>query len=100
MRAVPDGIGEGTMPNSLAGTLLAIQQRRGALFMLDTSRSLIENWDLRCDRLQDQSAQTLQLVEKLLDCPSLADLAERKRERSIAAALHPDRRFGLAAPAV
>src|SRR5262245_7717978 len=59
------------MPDTLAATLLAIQQRRGTLFMLDTSRSLIESWDLRCDRLQDQSAQTLQLVENLLNCSSL-----------------------------
>ena len=52
--------------SSLADTLLAIEQRRGALFMLDMSRCLIEKWDLRCDRLQAQSEETVQLVERIL----------------------------------
>jgi hypothetical protein len=57
---------EPAMTSSLADTLLAIQQRRGALFMLDMSRCLIEKWDLRCDRLQAQSEETVQLVERIL----------------------------------
>ena len=54
------------MTSSLADTLLAIQRRRGALFMLDMSRCLIEKWDLRCDRLQAQSAETVEFVERIL----------------------------------
>jgi hypothetical protein len=57
---------EAETTSSLADTLLAIEQRRGALFMLDMSRSLIEKWDLRCDRLQGQSEETVRLVEQLL----------------------------------
>ena len=52
--------------SSLAGTLLAIQQRRGMLFMLETSRYLIEKWDLRSDRLRTQTQETLDLVARLL----------------------------------
>jgi len=54
------------MPNSLASTLLAIGQRRGALFMLDSSRWLIETWNLESDRLQEQSEDTIRLVQRLL----------------------------------
>jgi hypothetical protein len=54
------------MTTGLAGTLLAVQQRWGGLFMLDMSRCLIEKWDLRCDRLQAQSEETVQLVERIL----------------------------------
>lgn len=52
--------------SSLADTLFAIQQRRGTLFMLDMSRCLIERWNLRHDRLQEQSEDTVRLVERLL----------------------------------
>jgi len=55
-----------TMTSSLASTLLAIQKRRGTLYMLDMSRCLIEMWDLRCDQLQEQSEETVQLVERML----------------------------------
>ena len=58
------------MTSSLADTLLAIQRRRGALFMLDMSRCLIEKWNICCDRLQAhrqaQSEETVQLVERIL----------------------------------
>jgi hypothetical protein len=54
------------MPSTLAGTLLAIRQQRGALFMLDSSRWLIERWNLESDRLQEQSEETIQLVQHLL----------------------------------
>jgi hypothetical protein len=54
------------MPSTLAGTLLAIRQCRGALFMLDNSRGLIERWNLASDRLQEQSEDTIRLVRRLL----------------------------------
>jgi len=54
------------MPSTLASTLLAIRQRRGALFMLDSSRWLIETWNLESDRLQEQSEDTIRLVRRLL----------------------------------
>jgi hypothetical protein len=57
---------ERAMTSSLADTLLAIQRQRGTLFMLDMSRCLIEKWDLRRDRLQEQSEDTVRLVERLL----------------------------------
>jgi hypothetical protein len=57
---------QGTMPSTLAGTLLAIRQCRGALFMLDNSRWLIERWNLASDRLQEQSEDTIRLVRRLL----------------------------------
>jgi len=57
---------EETTPSTLAGTLLAIRQRRGALFMLDSSRWLIERWNLESDRLQEQSEDTIRLVQRLL----------------------------------
>jgi hypothetical protein len=54
------------MPGTLAGTLLAIKEQRGALVMLDSSRWLIERWDLERDRLQEQSEETIGLVQRLL----------------------------------
>jgi hypothetical protein len=54
------------MKCTLGGTLLAIRRRRGALFMLDTSRWLIESWNLESDRLQEQSEETIGLVQRLL----------------------------------
>ena len=57
---------EETTPSTLAGTLLAIRQRRGALFMLDSSRWLIERWNLESDGLQEQSEDTIGLVQRLL----------------------------------
>jgi hypothetical protein len=59
-------LNEEMMPNSLASTLLAIRQRRGALFMLDSSRWLIERWNLESDGLQEQSEDTIRLVQRLL----------------------------------
>jgi len=57
---------EETTPSTLAGTLLAIRQRRGPLFMLDSSRWLIERWNLESDRLQEQSEDTIRFVQRLL----------------------------------
>jgi hypothetical protein len=59
-------LAEEPMPGTLASTLLAIGQRRGALFMLDSSRWLIETWNLESDRLQEQSEVTIRLVQRLL----------------------------------
>jgi hypothetical protein len=57
---------DATMVATLASTLLAIRQRRGALFMLDSSRWLIEKWNLASDCLDEQSEETIRLVERLL----------------------------------
>ena len=57
---------EETRPSTLAGTLLVIRQRRGDLFMLDSSRWLIERWNLESDRLQEQSEDTIRFVQRLL----------------------------------
>jgi hypothetical protein len=57
---------EGTLPSTLADTLLAIRQRRGALFMLDNSRWLIERWKLESDRLHEQGEDTVRFVQRLL----------------------------------
>jgi hypothetical protein len=57
---------EETTPSTLAGTLLAIRQRRGELFMLDSSRWLIERWNLASDRLHEQSDDTIRFVQRLL----------------------------------
>ena len=57
---------EETTPSTLAATLLAIKQRRGALFMLDSSRWLIERWNLESDRLLEQSEDTIRFVQRLL----------------------------------
>jgi hypothetical protein len=51
---------------SLANTLLAIEQKRGALYMIEMSRYLVEKWDLGSDQLDAQSDETLRLVAKLL----------------------------------
>jgi hypothetical protein len=75
MRAVrqPEWVGsklemlEETTPSTLAGTLLTIKQRRGALFMLDSSRWLIERWNLESDRLHEQSEDTIRFVQRLLN---------------------------------
>jgi hypothetical protein len=53
-------------PASLSATLLAIQENRGTLYMLDVSRVLIERWDLNCDHLHAQSSETRELVASLL----------------------------------
>jgi hypothetical protein len=51
---------------SLAEMLLAIEEKRGALYMRDISHVLIESWNLRADRLDMQSPATLELLAKLL----------------------------------
>jgi hypothetical protein len=51
---------------SLADTLSAIQEKRGACYMLEMSRYVIEKWDLGSDQLDAQSGETLELVAKLL----------------------------------
>ena len=50
----------------LANILLAIEQSRGTLYMLDVSRCLLERWDLRNDQLQAQSEETRHLVDQIL----------------------------------
>jgi hypothetical protein len=57
---------EAITPSTLADTLLAIRQRRGALFMLDNSRLLIERWNLARDCLREQSEDTIRFVQRLL----------------------------------
>jgi hypothetical protein len=57
---------EVTMPTTLVDALHAIRKQRGALFMLDASRWLIESWDLESDRLKEQSEDTKRLVQRLL----------------------------------
>jgi hypothetical protein len=71
-------LNEEAVPSSLAATLLAIRQRRGALFMLDTSRSLIERWNLGSDCLEEQGEETIRLVKRLLDAdrPGAAAIQE------------------------
>src|SRR4051812_30323422 len=59
-------LNDGTASGTLAHTLLAIRQRRGALFMLDSSRWLIERWNLASDCLYEQNEETVRLVERLL----------------------------------
>jgi hypothetical protein len=63
---------------TLAATLLAIRQQRGALFMLDTSRCLIERWNLASDCLEEQGEETIKLVKRLLapDPPGAAATQE------------------------
>jgi hypothetical protein len=51
---------------SLADILLAIGQKRGALYMRQMSGVLIERWNLHSDRLANQSCDTLDLVARLL----------------------------------
>jgi hypothetical protein len=58
--------GSDEQAGSLADILLAIEQKRGALYMRDTSQVLIESWNLRTDRLDRQSPATLELLAKLL----------------------------------
>jgi hypothetical protein len=55
------------MPSTLADALLAIRNQRGALFMLDSSRWLIESWNLESDCLREQSEETIRLVQRLLN---------------------------------
>jgi hypothetical protein len=50
----------------LANILLAIEQSRGTLYMLDVSRCLLERWDLRTDQLQAQSDETRRLIDQIL----------------------------------
>ncbi|HEY7296529.1 MAG TPA: hypothetical protein VH684_01225 [Xanthobacteraceae bacterium] len=52
---------------SLADVLLAIEQKRGALYMRQMSGFLIEKWNLHSDRLDNQSGDTLNLVARLLN---------------------------------
>jgi hypothetical protein len=52
---------------SLADVLLAIEQKRGALYMRQMSGFLIEKWNLQSDRLDNQSSDTLSLVARLLN---------------------------------
>ena len=51
---------------SLADILLAIEQKRGALYMRQMSGILIEKWNLQSDRLDNQSSDALDLVVRLL----------------------------------
>ena len=51
---------------SLVDILLAIEEKRGALYMRETSGVLVEKWNLRSDRLDNQSSDTLDLVARLL----------------------------------
>jgi hypothetical protein len=51
---------------SLADVLLAIQEKRGALYMRQISGFLIEKWDLSSDRIDLQSSDTLDLVARVL----------------------------------
>lgn len=53
-------------PGSLADILLAIKDKRGALYMREMSGFLIEKWNLDTDRLDMQSSDTLDLVARLL----------------------------------
>lgn len=62
------------VPVSLANTLWAVQQKRGALYMLETARYLIENWDLQSDQLDAQSDATRELVAKLLKMPPVVSI--------------------------
>jgi hypothetical protein len=58
--------GEADSSLTLVDTFLTIQERRGALYMLDMARYLLEKWDLHSDRLQEQSDEARDLVAKLL----------------------------------
>ena len=58
---------QATMPSTLVDALLAIRRQRGALFMLDSSRWLIESWNLESDSLREQSEETVRLVQRLLN---------------------------------
>ena len=62
----PFGLDEDANSASLVDILLRIQQKRGALYMLETSRYVIEKWDQRSDQLRAQSDETLALVARLL----------------------------------
>jgi hypothetical protein len=64
-----DQVFEGKNSVGLTDILLAIQEKRGALYMLEVSRFLIEGWDLRSDHLHAQNAETLDLVARLLRRP-------------------------------
>jgi len=63
-----DGPGEGgpERSGSLADILLAIEQKRGALYMRQMSGVLIEKWNLHSDCLANQSSDTLDVVAGLL----------------------------------
>ena len=63
-----DSSGEGgpERSGSLADILLAIEQKRGALYMRQMSGVLIEKWNLHSDRIANQSSETLALVARLL----------------------------------
>ena len=51
---------------SLRDVLLAIEEKRGALYMREMSCFLIDKWDLHVDRLDMQSDEALDLASKLL----------------------------------
>jgi hypothetical protein len=59
-------ITSGEQSGSLADILLAIEEKRGTLYMRDTSPVLIESWNLHNDRLDMQSPETLELLAKML----------------------------------
>ena len=50
----------------LRDVLLAIEEKRGALYMREMSGFLIDKWDLHFDRLDMQSDEALDLASKLL----------------------------------
>ena len=51
---------------SLVDILLAIEEKRGALYMRQMSGFLIEKWNLQSDQLDTQTSDTLDLVARLL----------------------------------
>ena len=51
---------------SLVDILLAIEEKRGALYMRQMSGFLIEKWNLQSDQLDTQTSDTLNLVARLL----------------------------------
>jgi hypothetical protein len=51
---------------SLVGILLAIEEKRGALYMRQMSGFLIKKWNLQSDQLDTQTSDTLDLVARLL----------------------------------
>jgi hypothetical protein len=61
-----DSPGEVGRSGSLADILLAIEQKRGALYMRQMSGVLIEKWNLHSDSIANQSSDTLALVARLL----------------------------------
>jgi len=66
----PDDDDFGEVENAKAGCLrdilLAIEEKRGALYMREMSCFLLDKWDLHFDRLDMQSDDALDLASKLL----------------------------------